>query len=292
MFVTIKRISAMKIGISGASGQLGKAVLAELKARGDHHSLVGISRTPETVQPPIEGRHGDYDRPGTLIEAYSGLDRLLIIPSADVRPGVRDRHFVAAIDAAVSVGVEHIVLMSSAATREVAEREMFAAYWTAEQHLMKTAPRWTILRMNYYAESFAQVAAMSLGTGVLPGLGENRVAFVSRDDVAAAAAGILLGEGHAGAIYNATGPAAVTGAERAALMSETTRKPVRFVVLDETSLRGGLSQAGVPHEYIDSLIEIERHFVAGSFDIVTGDVGRLAGRQTRPLRDVLVQQFS
>jgi NAD(P)H dehydrogenase (quinone) len=63
---------------------------------------------------------------------------------------------------------------------------------------MRTAPRWTILRMNYYAESFAQVASMSLGTGVVPGLGENRVAFVSRDDLAGAAAGILLGDGHAG----------------------------------------------------------------------------------------------
>lgn len=278
----------MKIGVSGASGQLGKAVLTELKARGGNHNVVGISRTPETVQSPAEARRGDYDRPETLNEAYSGLDRLLIIPSADVRPGIRDRHFMAAIDAAVKAGVGHIVLMSSAATREVPGRKMFAAYWTGEQHLMKTAPRWTILRMNYYAESFAQVAAMSLGAGVLPGLGENRVAFVSRDDVAAAAAGILLGEGHAGAIYNATGPAAVTGAERAALMSETTGKALRFIVHDEAHFRGGLSQAGVPQEYADSLIDIEEHFVAGDYDIVTGDVERLAGRRPRLLREVLI----
>src|SRR5688572_11606464 len=110
----------MRIGISGASGQLGRAVLAELRARGGNHDIVGISRTPETVQPPAEGRHGDYDRPETLVEAYDGLHRLLIIPSADVRPGVRDRHFVAAIDAAVNTGIGHIVLISSAATREVA----------------------------------------------------------------------------------------------------------------------------------------------------------------------------
>jgi NAD(P)H dehydrogenase (quinone) len=40
---------------------------------------------------------------------------------------------------------------------------------------------------------------------VLTGLSENRAVFVARDDVAAAA-GILIGDGHAGAIYNATGP--------------------------------------------------------------------------------------
>lgn len=277
----------MKIGISGASGQLGKAILAELDARGAGHQIVAISRTPEGIRAPFEGRHGDYDDPQSLLAAYAGLDRLVIIPSSDVRPGIRGTHFVRAIDAAVKAGVGHIVMISSAATREIAEPSMYAPYWTGEQHLFKTAPHWTILRMNYYAESFAQIAPMLLGAGALPGLGEGRVGYVSRDDLGAAAAGLLLGEGHAGAIYNATGPAALTGPERAALVSEVTGKPMRFVIVDEAQLRGGLAQSGMPLEYIDALVDIEKSYVAGSFDIVTGDVARLAGRPLRSLHDVL-----
>ncbi|WP_347316868.1 NAD(P)H-binding protein, partial [Ralstonia pseudosolanacearum] len=143
----------MEIGVSGASGQLGKAVLAELAARGAGHRVVGISRTPERVPAPAQGRLGDYDRAETLLQAYSGLDRLLLIPSADLGPGVRGRQFTAAIDAAVRAGVKHIVMVSTAGTRELAEPALGAAYWVGEQHLVKTAPRWTILRMNYYAES-------------------------------------------------------------------------------------------------------------------------------------------
>jgi NAD(P)H dehydrogenase (quinone) len=60
--------------------------------------------------------------------------------------------------------------------------------------------------MNFYAEALVQQAQASLDQGVLTGQAENRVAFVARRDVAAAAAGILIGDGHAGAIYNATGP--------------------------------------------------------------------------------------
>jgi NAD(P)H dehydrogenase (quinone) len=277
----------MKIGISGASGHLGKAALAELQARGEHHDIVGISRTPETVQFPATGRHGDYDHPETLTAAYEGLDRILLIPSADVRPGVRDKHFVNAINAAVQADVGHIVLVSSAATRDVPTSEMYASYWAGEQHLMRTVPRWTILRMNYYAETFAQMAPMLLGSGILPGLAENRVAFVSRDDLAAAAVGVLLGEGHAGAIYNATGPAALTGAERAAIISEVAGKPLRFAVLEEGQLRGGIAQSGIPEQYINALIDIEKRFIAGDFDIVTGDVERLAGKPPRTLQEVL-----
>jgi NAD(P)H dehydrogenase (quinone) len=53
----------MRIGVSGASGHLGKAVMAELEVRGSGHTVVGVSRTPEVVQSPAEGRHGDYDSP-------------------------------------------------------------------------------------------------------------------------------------------------------------------------------------------------------------------------------------
>ena len=62
----------MKIGISGASGQLGKTLLEELKARGGGHEIVGISRTPGTIE-GAEARLGDYDRPETLAAAYAGL---------------------------------------------------------------------------------------------------------------------------------------------------------------------------------------------------------------------------
>jgi NAD(P)H dehydrogenase (quinone) len=55
---------------------------------------------------------------------------------------------------------------------------------------------------------------------VLTGLAENRAGFVARSDVAAAAAGILIGDGHVGAIYNATGPERLSGADRAGLIAE------------------------------------------------------------------------
>src|ERR1700719_1701926 len=73
----------MKIGVSGASGHLGGAVVAELLQRAGGHEVVAITRTPETVSGPAQGRFGDYNRPESLAEAYAGLDRLLIITTVD-----------------------------------------------------------------------------------------------------------------------------------------------------------------------------------------------------------------
>ena len=99
----------MKIGVSGASGHLGRAVVSELLQRRGGHEVVAITRTPETVSGPAQGRFGDYNRPESLAEAYTGLDRLLIITTVDPEPGKRGAQNVAAIDAAVKASVKHIV---------------------------------------------------------------------------------------------------------------------------------------------------------------------------------------
>jgi NAD(P)H dehydrogenase (quinone) len=277
----------MKIGVSGASGQLGQGVLRELAARPKDHEVVAISRTPERAGSGSEGRFGDYDQPETLARAYAGLDRLLIIPTSDQRPGRRGEQNVTAITAAIQAGVAHIVFMSAAGTREQEEPNIGASYWVGEQTLIKQAPRWTILRMNYYAEALAREVASSVGQGALTGVGENRVAFVARDDVAAAAAGILTGEGHSGAVYTATGPKAYTGAERAALISKVIGKPLGFVAVPPEALRAGMTNAGLPENMINSWVSIQTDFVAGAFDIVTGDVERLAGRAPKSLHEAL-----
>jgi NAD(P)H dehydrogenase (quinone) len=275
----------MKIGVSGASGHLGRAVVSELLQRPGGHEVAAITRTPDTVSGPAQGRFGDYDRPESLAAAYAGLDRLLIITTVD--PEKRGAQNIAAIDAAVRAGVKHIVFTSAAGTRKEEEPALGASYWRGEQHLIATAPAWTILRMNFYAEALVQLAQASLAQGVLTGLAENRVAFVARGDVAAAAAGILIGDGHAGAIYNATGPERLSGAERASLIAKITGRPLAFLAITEEQLRAGLTQAGLPVGVVNTVINLQTSFAAGEFDIVTGDVERLGGRPPKPLRDVL-----
>jgi NAD(P)H dehydrogenase (quinone) len=140
MFVTDLMETTMNIGVSGASGKLGQGVLRELAARAQGHNIIAISRTPEKAGSGVEGRSGDYDQPDTLAQAYAGLDRLLLIPTSDQRPGKRGEQNVTAIKAAIQVGVKHIVLMSAAGTREQEEPNIGASYWAGEQYLIKNAP--------------------------------------------------------------------------------------------------------------------------------------------------------
>lgn len=277
----------MKIGVSGASGQLGKAVLKRLSELPGVYEVAGISRSPHNVNYADEARFGDYDDQDSLREAYSGLDRLLIIPTLDLKYGARARQLVHAIDAALSAGVEHIVLISDASTREDSEPHIGAASWVGEQHLIKSAPRWTVLRSNYFMESFAQEVVLSTVVGRMAELGEGRVGFVSRDDVAAAAAGILVGTGHSGAIYNATGNESLSLADRAQLIEKVGGQRVDIVQISLEELSNELRLAKYPEDYRGLVVDIKRKTSEGGYDIVTGDVERLSGRPPVALGDVL-----
>ncbi|SCB57323.1 NAD(P)H dehydrogenase (quinone) [Rhizobium aethiopicum] len=282
----------MKIGVNGASGKLGGAIIEELGARGGGHQIVAISRSPEKAGGAAEARKGDYDQPDTLLHAYAGLDRLVLIPSADLRPGVRGTQLKSAIDAAVKAGVQHVFLLSAAGTRQARVPALGEAYWTGEQHLIRIAPRWTILRMNYYTQSMIDEIMMSQGQGILAGLSEDRVAYVSRNDVAAATAGAVLGDGHAGAIYNLTGPESLTGHDVAAIASDALGNSLSFAAITEEQLRGGLGQAGLPDIVINAFVDIKKTFVEGYFDVLTHDVERLSGRAPACFRDVIAASKS
>jgi hypothetical protein len=55
----------MKIGVSGASGHLRRAAVSELLQRAGGHEVAAITRTPETVSGPAQGRFGDYNLEAT-----------------------------------------------------------------------------------------------------------------------------------------------------------------------------------------------------------------------------------
>lgn len=251
-------------------------------------SSVGISRTPDKLAAlGIEGRFGDFDQPESLTKAFTGLDRLLIIPSSDMRPGVRGKQGREAMRRAADAGVGHVVFTSALGTRYAEAPHLWESYFVPEQALVRTPNKWTILRMAYYAESFLDEARMSLARGVHASTSNAPVNFVSRDDVAAAAAGILATDGHHGAIYQATGPAALDGQARAALVAKVTGKPFAFATVTEDQYREGLAAAGLPPFVVDAVLGIQDMWAKGGFDVTTGDVERLAGRAPRSLEDVL-----
>src|SRR3954470_1672816 len=197
----------MSLVISGASGQLGRAVTAELLQSVDPSQLILVTRDPSKLDVPgASVRRGGWDDPASLVEAFAGGTRLLLI-SGD-RMGARVPGHLAAIDAARAAGVGFIAYTSIPNPSDNNPIVVAAEHRATEEHIRASGAAWCFLRNNIYTEMMRGPLEQARSTGKLVTNG-GPVGLVARADCAAAAAAVLAGEGHEGREYDITGPAAV-----------------------------------------------------------------------------------
>src|SRR5579863_7056510 len=268
----------MKIGITGASGQLGTSLVRHALSRTPASSIVAITRDPGKLaqfsQQGIETRAGDFNEPSGLAAAFAGIERLVIIPTTDLQPGVRSRQHAGAIDAAVRSGVQHVIYISTVSPRPDSN-VLFESHFATEQKLIGSGVGWTILRMNVYMDTLVDAAKRAIASGSYAAVPGAPAAYVVRDDVAAAAAGILTQSGHDGITYHATGPMSVSQPEIASAIAQASGKPIAFKAITESEQRAGLEAVGLPAFLVDIFAGFQAALRAGAFDLVTGDVERL-----------------
>jgi NAD(P)H dehydrogenase (quinone) len=281
----------MTLGITGASGNLGRLTTEALLERVDPGDLVLVTRTPsklsEVAARGAEVRHGDFSDPSTLDPAFAGIDRLLLI-STDV---IRERMpgHLAAIDAARRAGVSHVLYTSG--IKPVAENPAVAAadHGATEEGLRDSGLEWSFLRNSLYAEYQVPTASQAIASGRhVHNSGDGGVSYVSRADCAAAAAGALTGAAQPGRAYDITGPEAVTEADLAALASELSGRSIEVVELDDDAYVAGLVEhAGLPEQVARNLASFGASAREGFADTVADSVQELSGRAPRSLREVL-----
>ena len=187
----------MKVGVTGASGQLGRLVVQGLLDRCQAADVVAIVRDPakaaDLAAAGVEIRVADYNDRAALDTAVAGLDRLLLISSNEV--GKRFPQHQNVIDAAKAAGVGHVIY-TSAPKATTSTLILAPEHKATEEYLETSGVPYTVLRNNWYTENYAQSVRTARDTGTLvAAAGEGRVASASRADYAEAAAVVLVGEG-------------------------------------------------------------------------------------------------
>ena len=227
------------IAISGAAGHLGRMtaqLVAELGT--DPRELVLTSRTPDAVAelvPGAQARFADFTRPETLGAAFAGVTKLLLVSTDTVVD--RSAQHLAAIDAAVGAGVEHIVYTSMLSPAPPNPALIAESHWATEQHLRDSDVAFTILRCSLYSDFQLFEAAEALASGrFVHNRGSAGCSYIARSDCARAAAVVVAGEGHENTVYELTGPESLDAPALAALYSEFGDREVLPVAVDDSEL--------------------------------------------------------
>jgi NAD(P)H dehydrogenase (quinone) len=283
-----------RIIVSGASGQLGSLVIKELLARGvAPRNLILVSRTPNTehlgayARRGASVRYGDFTRPESLDAAYESGTRMLLISIAgggNDRPELHKR----AIDAAVNAGVRHIAYTSYVNADRYLTSAIAVDHRRTEEFLQESGVAWTLLRNHIYANGLVDQAVQIVSDGrFVTHTPDARVAYVTREDCAAAAAAVLATPGHENKAYNITGPDAIGPRELVALASEISGKPVRLVVVSEADYRRQLATSGMAEAAINGTLSFAAELDSPYLREPATAVADLTGRPATSVRMLL-----
>lgn len=282
-----------KIIVSGASGQLGGLVVEELLARGvSPQNLILVSRTPERLQRyrmlGAATRFGDFTQPESLDEAYAGGDRMLLI-SIGGSGGRRPELHKNAIDAAVAAGVEHIAYTSYINADVYQTSTIAPDHRETERMLMDSGVSWTMLRNQIYANGLVDQAVEAIEDGrIVTMTPEARVAYVTREDCAAAAAAVLATSGHESKIYDITGPELVGPADLARFATQISGARVDLVELDQSEYIAYLRSTGLPEAAVRGSLSFAAELDSPYLHEISTDVRDLTGRPATSVRDLLL----
>ncbi|WP_405715727.1 MULTISPECIES: SDR family oxidoreductase [unclassified Streptomyces] len=279
----------MSIVVTGATGELGRLVIEELLATVPASGIAAVVRDEKKAAPlaarGIELRVADYDRPESLKDAFRAGDRVLLISGSEV--GKRVPQHTAVIDAAKAAGVAQLAYTGVLGGPD-ADFQLAAEHKVTEQLILDSGLPHTFLRNGWYTENYTANLAPVLEFGaVVASAGDGRVASAARADYAAAAAAVLTGEGHIGAVYELSGDVAWSFAEYAAAVSAATGKEIEYKNVPAAALQEILEHAGVPEGFAAILVDVDEAIGRGLLAATSGDLARLIGRPTTPLAETV-----
>ena len=164
----------------------------------------------------------------------------------------------------------------------------------AEQAVRDSGAEWTILRPNQFDQNFDEDlwrAPLRSGRLALP-IGGTPEPFIDVEDAAATAVATLTRDGHAGRVYELSGPEAVTFGEAVETMARAAGRPIEFVELTPEAYREELLAEGVPAEVANALNAMFALHRAGHTAEATDAVRQVLGRPPTPFEDYAVRAAS
>lgn len=209
------------IAIAGGTGRLGSLLARRLAEQG--LGVRVITRDParaahlqdlslEIVTADVRDRAGirsALEGARIVVSAVHGF-----VGPGRVSPDSVDREGnVNVIDAASELGLD-VILVSVVGAAAEHPMELFRAKHAAEQHLVASRARWTIVRATAFIELWEEI----MGRQIVFGRGENPINFVSVHDVAAAVERAVLDAGMRGQVIEVGGPRNLTFNQLAALL--------------------------------------------------------------------------
>jgi uncharacterized protein YbjT (DUF2867 family) len=234
----------------------------------------GTVRDHVEPQMPLQRRQRTWNAAVDGVRAaYVSFQPDLAVPGAPETVGAFARTVVQA-------GVQRLVLLSGRGEEEALR---------AERIVQASGAEVTVLRCSWFTQNFTEGSFLPdvlSGEVALP-VGTVREPFLDADDIADAAVIALLEDGHAGRVYELTGPRLMTFHEAVAQIALASGRSITLRTVPLPEYAAVLSEVGVPADEVALLKYLFGEVLDGRNESVTDGVRRVLGRPARDPSDHL-----
>lgn len=263
--------------VTGATGNIGSALLRELHTRGAG-PLRALTRDASRAAFPagIDVAEGDLSVPESLESALKGV-RSLFLPSR-VGP---DADIIAA---ARRAGLEHVVLVSSITALTHPHLGPAAENLAVERLLKDSGMAWTILRPTQFASNALLWApSIRAGEAVRAPFADAGLPTIHPADIASVARVALTEPGHRGRAYALTGPEPMPARQQVAAVAAAIGRTVPFTEIGRQEARRWMAGV-VGEEDADAVLDVMGGDANEELLAVRDTVRHVTGEPARPFR--------
>jgi len=256
-----------RILVLGGTGKTGRRIAAGLQAAG--HSVRIGSRG---ATPPF-----DWSDPSGWDACLDGIDAAYISYAPDLAMPGATAAIEAFVERAKAHGVRRLVLLSGRGEPEAQ---------ACERIVQESGLEWTVVRASWFFQNFSEgaFADMVLAGRITLPAGDVAEPFVDVDDIAEIAVAALSTHGHAGAIYEVTGPRLMTFADIAEDLTNATGRDISFVTVPHDTFIEEVKRSGAPHDVVWMLDYLFATVLDGRNAHLTDGVQRALGREPSDFR--------
>jgi uncharacterized protein YbjT (DUF2867 family) len=264
--------------VTGARGHVGGAVLTELLAAGQPVRV--SSRDPRAADFPAgaEVVRADLTDPASLPDALAGVRKVFLYAHPEAAA-----EFAAA---AVTAGVEHVVLLSSSSVLwpDAEANPIARRHLAVERALDAAGLDRTFVRPGYFATNTLRWQSIRTDRLLRTAFPEGASSPVHERDIAGVAVRALLDDTHRGAAHPVLGPGPITVRDQVAAIAAALGEPVRLEQVDiETYRAEQLTQ--LPESLVDRLIQAEGTVAGLPAEFGTDATAAVLGRPATPFAD-------
>lgn len=288
--------------VTGATGQFGSQAIDHLLNKGVKPSEISAlirneANAHHLKSKGIEVKVGDYTDYDSLVKAFQGIEKLLLVSSND-RQAFENRtaQHINLIKAAKEANVKYIVYTSFVRNANFEDSSIAAfqnSHAQTEAYLVDSGLDYTILQNGIYLEMipiFAGEKVAETGVILFPAK-EGKASYVLREELAEAAAHVLTTEGHKKQIYSLANSSSVSFNEIAKAIGDRLGKEVKYQSLEVDIFESKMKQFGVPDLYIGMFTMWAMAQAQGAMEIVDDTLETFLGRKPTTMSQFITRVY-